>query len=206
VNKTSVVFSLVILSSFLLTGCDEVIKGPLKVSSSLPFRTGKSEKLVRLEEGTYKAKVTFNPEDRIFKMKVKGAEVVCAGIKKNHTMKFTIPSDVEIPTEGGHFKVDGRDILQPFDLEGNLKVAVDRSELKNGTENCVKESLVSDDGDEPSSHSKNNGKREIVYRDRKITREYEFKFINTQIQEEPSVFTGENETSDIEYVSVGTCN
>lgn len=105
------------------------LKGPLQVSESFQILT-KDNKVVQVPRGTFNTDFKYNENKREVEIKVKKLN------GKDQTMKFRVPPSINIPTTGGRFRLEGREINQEFDMTGLVTYQVNESESRRDRESC----------------------------------------------------------------------
>lgn len=130
-------FFLALLGALFLSSCDP-IEGKIGVlkqfravivdQNCIPGRDPcQPEKKVVIPSGEHDAKVSFvSKKLAVVSIKVK---------KTTHRLNFSIPSGLEIPTNG-EFKISSKDSGQLADLEAGIQTLVDNSEIYGGEEAC----------------------------------------------------------------------
>ncbi|MBX9766442.1 MAG: hypothetical protein K2X47_04145 [Bdellovibrionales bacterium] len=112
-----------------LVAC-QPLKGPLQVTQPFDITT-KDKKTVQVPIGTFDTDFKYDDGKREVEIKIKKLN------GKDQTMKFKVPPSVNIPTTGGTFRLEGRDINQDFDLGGRVSYQVTDSETRRDRESCT---------------------------------------------------------------------
>lgn len=197
-----------------LVGCRNSIEGTLSVQETfigkafqkLPCN-GESgdpcytEKDVQIPRGSYRAQINFNNRTE-FEVQIK--------TKNTNTLKFRLPSDLNIP-ENGTFTLSSGQSGQPFDLVGIVETESRRSQVFRERETCTVERWEQECYITPQGRVCHN-----VLRTYPGFRDVEFYYIDTDQRiavhlassKEKSVFAvfnGEQTTRDRRYTYQGPC-
>lgn len=197
-----------------LVGCRNTIEGNLTVDKAFIGKAFQNlpcsgeggepcytEKDVQINPGSYKTQINFNNRTE-FEVQIKA--------KNTTTLKFRLPSDLNIP-ENGTFTLSPRQSGQPFNLVGIVETESRRSQVFRERESCTVERWEQECYITPQGRVCHN-----VLRTYPGFRDAEFYFIDTdqrlavhlaapQDASVFAVFNGEKSTRDRRYTYQGPC-